>query len=697
MPQSLSIPSRQNSFPILKLRARFHRIILLIKLTILILLLFHTQAGAVDIIVTNVTELTTAINNIAPGQRILLAPGTYVLSQRFVLDASKSGTALNPVSIGSRDGLGTVTIDADGNEEAFLLTGVTFFTFEGLRITGGAYHAIKVDAPSTDILIQNNALFDNTRGTDLDSQASAIKGGGSAPVGGIYASRVTIQNNEIFQLAPFAGTNFQGIDCNACKSWIIRNNFIHDIRAATLTGTGIQFKSGSADTVIENNVVRNSGLVGINYGGFGTPSWGGELFEHVRGIVRNNIVTDTADAGISVINTRDGKVYNNTLYNNGFTPDVRVAAVNLEYRNNILDRALNLRDGTTATQSNNLVLSTPTDSSLFVNAAGNDFHLNPTASTAIDQGFSLSADVPTDFEGTTRPQGNGFDIGADELGSVSPTPTPTPTPPPGPVPTPTAWGIQGDIPAPGDYDGDRKADFAVWRTTEGILYILLNADKSILIQFWGIFGDIPVPDDYDGDGKTDFAVFRPSNGTWYILNSLMGPLPKKFGKFSDTPIPDDFDGDGLADLAIFRSTIGGWGIKPSGGGKIIKVQWGLIGDKPVPRDYDGDGLADIVVWRGVEGNWYLNFSSGGSQIIQWGLPGDNPVPADYDGDGKTDIAVWRGSEGNWYLQLSTSGNRVINLGQNGDIPVPEDYNGDGKADLAVWRGSEGNWYIQFSQ
>ena len=30
---------------------------------------------------------------------------------------------------------------------------------------------------------------------------------------------------------------------------------------------------------------------------------------------------------------------------------------------------------------------------------------------------------------------------------------------------------------------------------------------------FGVSADVPSPGDYDGDGKTDFAIFRPSSGT----------------------------------------------------------------------------------------------------------------------------------------------------------------------------------------
>jgi hypothetical protein len=39
---------------------------------------------------------------------------------------------------------------------------------------------------------------------------------------------------------------------------------------------------------------------------------------------------------------------------------------------------------------------------------------------------------------------------------------------------------------------------------------------------WGSTGDIPIPGDYDGDGRTDRATWRPSTGNWHVIYSCTG-------------------------------------------------------------------------------------------------------------------------------------------------------------------------------
>ena len=195
----------------------------------------------------------------------------------------------------------------------------------------------------------------------------------------------------------------------------------------------------------------------------------------------------------------------------------------------------------------------------------------------------------------------------------------------------------------GDYTGDGIDDMAVYRSgvTAGAqsfwYYRSIGSPPGFQTVPWGVTGDFPAPGDYDGDGKYDFVVQRTDsngvNGRFFKRMASGAQSSEMFGLMNDAIAPGDYDSDGKTDLAVVRAdgNLLRWDFEPSGtaGTTVVSDTWGDVaaGDWIAQGDYNGDGKTEYGVWRpGNPGVFYV--MTVGTHIIQtriWGMPGDIPA------------------------------------------------------------------------
>jgi len=243
-------------------------------------------------------NLQAAVNGLAPGDILLLEGGTYLLTSRFSI--SKTGSASAPVTIRSTPGATAHITFVDASQNVINVENSAHVRLIGLEVSGGS-HGIRI-LDSDDITVDRCHIHDTA---DVGLSANVP--------GGTY-ERLRLSRNHIHHTGGTAEGMYLGCNSNGCRllDSVIEGNYIHHTDSPGVTqGDGIELKEGSADNVIANNVIHDTGypcIITYSAVGNGGPNtidgnllWncGDHAIQSAAdAVIRNNIILGAVYDGI---------------------------------------------------------------------------------------------------------------------------------------------------------------------------------------------------------------------------------------------------------------------------------------------------------------------------------------------------------------------------------------------------------------
>jgi hypothetical protein len=275
-------------------------------------------------------------------------------------------------------------------------------------------------------------------------------------------------------------------------------------------------------------------------------------------------------------------------------------------------------------------------------------------------------------------------LGVDPGSLVVPLPAPTPPPPKGPP---------GTFPAA--HAGVFRDGTWVLDTTHTQAY-----NPGDAVYSFGMPGDVPVVGDWNGDGRDKIGVFRtaPDGVTGeFILDTNgdgvfdAGDAVFTFGRAGDRVVVGDWNGDDKSKVGVFRSDANGVGVfsldtndHHQFDASSTVFTFGLATDQIVIGDWNGDGKSKVGVFRAdANGVGVFSLDTAGhhqfdasSSVFAFGLAGDRIVIGDYNGDGRAKVGVVRSAGAQAVWSLDSNGNLqfdasdpVFYFGLSSDKPV----------------------------
>ncbi len=271
------------------------------RILILMLVTMIGGGAAVSATVSQIDpgdDLQAAVNALQPGDILLLNSGTYLQNSRFSI--TKTGTSSLPITIRATPGATPVITYVDASENVINVENSAHVRLIGLEVTGGS-HGIRI-LDSDDITVDRCHIHD-TEHVGLSANVP----------GGTY-ERLRLSRNHIHHTGGTAEGMYLGCNNDGCRllDSVIEGNYIHHTNSAGVTqGDGIELKEGSADNLIANNVIHDTGypcLITYSAAGNGGPnsiegnllwSCGDHAIQSAADArIRNNIILGAVNDGI---------------------------------------------------------------------------------------------------------------------------------------------------------------------------------------------------------------------------------------------------------------------------------------------------------------------------------------------------------------------------------------------------------------
>ncbi len=344
-------------------------------------------------------------------------PGVQVIIRNLSIDSmgkilfwASSGCVVENTYVDARNHIRHIGFGsyAEGNISSLKIPAMNLFYINNLTVKNAYSHCVYLAGYGKNILMENSELyncgiqdiqmrrdgftihgdFDNVvlRGNNIhhNGYGFGIDEGGY----GWYEkfNNVIIEQNKFYDMLYYVS------QIDSVHNLVFRNNLVYDNanydqQAPVMGISATEEDQYTKNLHIVNNVFYN------NSGG---------VFHITEGRIsdvyfQNNIVVGNRDYVIDVANSSNLYFSNNLYYGNsgsGFS-----------------------KNGTTYSNASEWIIAGNDKGSInvdpeFVNPGGHDFHLHQ-SSPAIDRGENLSL-VFEDYDGVTRPQGSGWDIGAYE-------------------------------------------------------------------------------------------------------------------------------------------------------------------------------------------------------------------------------------------------------------------------------------------